>query len=131
MQAEAPCWNHRIHRCESRNHNTQPAQSSCRSTLLLLPARQMRIRLFHCDSHLIHHLRFGKAVPTMATVWPIGDSRIGGRIGFLEKIIEQVNSIVQVVVVGFADGDVNFPKPSDRASSSFAREACGGRTSSS
>src|SRR5262249_23937620 len=72
-------------------HSTQAAQSSFGSTLLILPAGQTRIRLFHCRGHLMHHLRYGKALPTMAAALTVGDSRIGGRLGFPEKVVEQVN----------------------------------------
>src|SRR5437867_13446331 len=44
----------------------------------------------------------------MAAAGAVHDPSVRGRVGFLEKVIEQVDGIIQVIVVRFANGDVDL-----------------------
>src|SRR4051794_7448589 len=65
--------------------------------------------LFDRRCHFIQHLRLRNIAPTMAAAWTVDDLRFSGWIGVLKRILEHVNSIIQIIIVGFTDRYVNFP----------------------
>src|SRR5437667_3597800 len=78
-------------------------ESSGRAAFLLLPDGSDGGR------HFFHSLGFGKAGPAVSAAGAVHDARVSRRIGFLEKVVEHVDGIVQVIAVRVADRYMDFP----------------------
>src|SRR5438876_6830796 len=78
-------------------------ESSGRAAFLLLPDGSDGGR------HFFHSLGFGKAGPAVSAAGAVHDARVSRWIGFLEKVVEHVDRIVQVVAVRVAYRDMDFP----------------------
>src|SRR6476660_97148 len=62
----------------------------------------------NCSTHLIHHLSITKRHPTMTLAGTIDDLSFIRWIGPGKKIIQQMNSVVQKVLVRLANPDREF-----------------------
>ena len=58
--------------------------------------------------HLVEHLAQGEVHPTVAFAGAIDDLADERRVGFGEKRVEEVDSVVEEVVIRFAGGDVEL-----------------------
>src|SRR5215468_7622866 len=65
-------------------------------------------RVYHSRGHLQHHFQFRKTVPTVPFSGAVAYSRVGWGIGFLKKVVEQVNRSIQVVAVRISHRNMNL-----------------------
>src|SRR5215831_1209160 len=94
---------------------TYTAQANLHVGLLFAPSRVQhwrhafsRGRVCHSRGHLRHHFQFRKTVPTVPFSGTIAYSRVSWGIGFLKKVIEQVNRSIQVIAVRISHRNMNL-----------------------
>src|SRR5215471_11388140 len=94
---------------------TYTAQANLHAGLLLTPSKDQRRRqlfswgrVYHSCGHLRHHFRLRETVPTVSLSGTVAYSRFGWGIGLLKKVVEQVNSAIEVIAVRISDRNMNL-----------------------